>query len=200
MDKKDKKINRRRKFIIHNLQVTLIVTLVGLIVGVSLVMVITLFLSFKNNIAGLPVPPEMVDQLLSDSLRAIVIVAVILYFASLWALIMITHKIYGPLYRFTIYIKKLSEGHKTNDLVFRRGDAIVGLREIYNELRRSLERALYYDYREMVKIFSQLEDILDKIYGKQIEHQELYDSLEGLCQRIAKALDVTSGVIETQKK
>lgn len=196
----DKKVNRRRKFIIHNLQVTLIVTLVGLIVGVSLVLVITLFLSFKNSIVELAISPETIDQLLSDSLRTIVIIAVILYFASLWALIMITHKIYGPLYRFTLYIKKLSEGHKTTDLVFRRGDAIVGLREIYNELRRSLERALYYDYREMVKVFSQLEDILDKLYGKKIEHEELYDSLEDLCQRIAKALDVTSGVIETQKK
>jgi methyl-accepting chemotaxis protein len=172
---------------------------VGLIIGVSGVLVISLYLSFKNSIAGLPISQEIANQLLADSMHTIVIVAVIMYFASLWALIMITHKIYGPLYRFTQYIKKLSEGQKTNDLVFRRGDAIVGLKEIYNELRRSLERALFYDYKEMVKVFSQLEDILDKLYDKQIEHQELYSSLEGLCKRIAKALDVTSGVIQAEK-
>jgi len=191
---------KRRKFIIHNLQVTLIVTLVGLIIGVSAVLLISLFLSLKNNISALPISPELANQFLSDSMRSVVIVAVILYFASLWALIMITHKIYGPLYRFTRYIKKLSEGETTDDLVFRRGDAIVGLKEIYNELRRSLEKALFYDYKEMVKVFSQLEDILDRIYAKQIEHQDLYDSLEGLCNRIAKALDVTSGVIQVDKK
>ena len=113
-------------------------------------------------------------------------------------LILTTHKIYGPLYRLRVYIKKLSEGEPADELRFRKGDAIHGLKEIYMDLRKSLEKTLHYDYEEMVRVFSELQLILDKVYTKQIKEKELSDSLQEICDRLAKALDKTSEAIEKE--
>ena len=191
---------RRRIIILHNLQVKLIFALLGMIVGVSAILVISLYMFFKGNISAFSIPEEYVQQVLANSIWPVVIIAIILFIVSIWATIMITHKIYGPLYRLSAYIKKLSEGEVTEELRFRRGDAIHGLKEIYNDLRKSLEKTLHYNYQEMVKIFSGLQQILDKLYQKKIKQDELYDVLQNSCDRLAKALDITSEAIESEKE
>jgi hypothetical protein len=143
--------NRRRKIILHNLQIQLIIALMGLVISISSILVISLFLIFKNNVSS-------------------------------------------------AYIKKMSNGETTDDLQFRKGDAVDGLKEIYNDLRQSFEKTLHYDYEEMVKIFSELQDILDKVYNKKIQDRQLYNSLQGACDKLAKALDITSETIETDKE
>ncbi len=191
---------RRRKIILHNLQIKLIIALSGIIIGVSIILVTSLFLIFKNNISTFSIPEEYVQGILTNSIWPVVIIAIVLFIVAIWAIIMITHKIYGPLYRLRMYIKKLTEGEVAEELRFRRGDAVHGLQEIYNELRRSLEKTLHYDYKEMVRIFSELQQILDKLYQKKIKHKELYDVLQNTCDRLAKALDVTSEAIESEKE
>jgi hypothetical protein len=52
----------------------------------------------------------------------------------------------------------------------------------------------------MVKIFSELQDILDKVYNKKIQDRQLYNSLQDACDKLAKALDITSETIETDKE
>ncbi len=191
---------RRRKIILHHLQVKLIIALLGIIAGISAILVSSLFLFFKGNMSTLSIAAEQTQQILSDSIWPVVIMAIILFVVSVWAIIMITHKIYGPLYRLSSYIKKLSDGEVTEEIKFRRGDAIDGLKEIYNDLRKSLEKTLRYDYTEMVTVFSELQQILDKMYHKKIRDSELFDLLQDICDRLAKALDVTSEVIESEEK
>lgn len=192
--------NRRRKIILHNLQIRLIIALMGLIISISAILVISLFLIFKNNVSTLSVSAELIKQVLSDSIWPVIAIALILFIISMWAIVLITHKIYGPLYRLCIYIKKMSNGETTDDLQFRKGDAVDGLKEIYNDLRQSFEKTLHYNYEEMVKIFSELQDILDKVYNKKIQDRQLYNSLQGACDKLAKALDITSETIETDKE
>lgn len=191
---------RRRKIILHNLQIKLIFALLGIIIGVSIILVTSLYLFLKGNISAFSIPEEYAQQVLTNSLWPVVIIAIVLFIASIWAIIIITHRIYGPLYRLSAYIKKLSEGEVTEELRFRRGDAIHGLKEIYNDLRKSLEKTLHYNYQEMVKIFSGLQQILDQLYQKKIKQDELYDVLQNSCNRLAKALDVTSEAIESEKE
>lgn len=191
--------NRRKKLIVYNLQIQLIIAILGLIVGVSVILVTSLFLIFKSNMSDLPITEESINEILYNSSVPVIIVGIIVFVVSLWAIILITHKIYGPLYRLSAYIRKLSNGEVTDELKFRRGDAIDGLKEIYNDLRQSLDRTLHYDYKEMVKIFAELEDALDKMYNKKIKDKQLYDSLQDACDRLAKALDITSEAIEEEK-
>ncbi len=189
---------RRRKVILHSLQVKLIIALLGIIAAVAIVLVSESFVILTNNASEMNIPPHVIDSLIKQSVWPVIITGIVLLVVSLWALILTTHKIYGPLYRLRIYIKKLSEGEPTDELRFRRGDAIHGLKEIYMDLRKSLEKTLHYDYEEMVRVFSELQQILDRVYAKQIKEKELSDSLQDICNRLAKALDKTSEAIEKE--
>jgi len=192
--------NRRKKLILHNLQMRLIIALMGLVISISAILVISLFLIFKNNVSTLSVSEELIKQVLSDSIWPVTAIALILFIISMWAIVLITHKIYGPLHRLCAYIKKMSNGETTDDLQFRKGDAVDDLKEIYNDLRQSFEKTLHYNYEEMVKIFSELQDILDKVYNKKIQDRQLYNALQSACDKLAKALDITSETIETDKE
>lgn len=189
---------RRKQFVLHGLQKTLIITIMGIIIAISASLVVLSFLLFHYYSTGL-ITPENQMVPLTASIWPVVITAVVLYGVCLWVLIIITHRIYGPLYRLTTYIRKLVNGDKTNEIVFRKDDAITGLKEIYNDLRTSLEKTLHYNYTEMVHIFSELENILDKIYYKKIKDRELYNSLQECCSKLARALDITSEAIEKKE-
>jgi signal transduction histidine kinase len=174
----------------------MILSLVGLIIGVSFILATALFFIFKSKISMLSVSEEVVNQFFSDSMLALVITAVILFAISFWAVVLISHKIYGPLYRFGLYLKKLRNGEITEEIQFRKYDAVNGLKDIYNDLRGALEKTLQYDYNEMVSTFTELQNILDKVHSKQLKDEELLRSLQTVCDRIANALDITSEVIE----
>jgi methyl-accepting chemotaxis protein len=192
--------NRRRKIIIHNLQTQLIVAILGLVFGISLILLVSLYLILKNNLTNLPIAEELIQEAMRASLWPVVIIGIVLFIGSGWSIILITLKIYGPLYRLRQYIKKMSNGEVTAELEFRRGDAINGLQEIYNDLRQSMKKTLHYDYGAMVKIFSELQNILDKMYEKKTYNHQLYDSLQEVCSKLAKALDITSEAIESEEK
>jgi sensor histidine kinase YesM len=188
---------RRKQFVLHGLQRNLIITMMGIIIAISAALVLLSFMLYQYNSAGF-IAPEYQTHPLTASIWPVIIVAAILYALCLWVLIIITHRIYGPLYRLTTYIKKLVNGDTTEEISFRKDDAIIGLKEIYNDLRSSLEKTLHYNYTEMVQIFSELENILDKIYNKKIKDRELYDSLQECCSKLARALDITSEAIEKE--
>ncbi len=192
--------NRRRKIIIHSLQAQLIVAILGLVFGISLILLVSLYLILKNNLANLPVAEELIQEAMRASIWPVVIIGIVLLIGSGWSIILITLKIYGPLYRLRKYIKQISEGEISPELEFRRGDAINGLQEIYNDLRQSMKKTLHYDYGAMVKIFSELQDILDKMYEKKTYNHELYNSLQEVCSKLAKALDITSEAIESEEE
>jgi hypothetical protein len=189
---------RRTKVILHGIQVKLIIALLGIVAAVAIVLVAESFIILRNNACEHNVAPELVELLITQSVWPVITTGIVLLLVSLWALILATHKIYGPLYRLRIYIKKLCEGEPTDELRFRRGDAMHGLKEIYNDLRKSLEKTLHYDYEKMVSVFSELQHILDKVHAKQIKEQELSDALQQTCDRLAQALDKTSEAIEKE--
>ncbi|MGB3340168.1 MAG: hypothetical protein WBB37_01650 [bacterium] len=191
--------NRRRKIIIHGLQIQLILTILGLVFGISLTLLISLFVIIKSNLADLPVPEELIQEAMHNSIWPIAVIGIVLFIGSGWSIVMITLKIYGPLYRLRNYIGKMSRGEFTDELEFRKGDAIEGLQEIYNDLRYSLGKTLNYDYGTMVKIFSELQNILDNMYKKKNYDQQLYESLQNVCGKLAKALDITSDAIASEK-
>jgi methyl-accepting chemotaxis protein len=188
--------NHRRKLIISKLQWNMILSLSGLIIGVSFILATALFFIFKSKISMLSVSEEVINQFFSDSMLAVVITAVILFIISFWAVVLISHKIYGPLYRFGLYLKKLRNGEITEEIQFRKYDAVNGLKDIYNDLRGVFEKTLKYDYKEMVSTFTELQNILDKVHSKQLKDEELAQSLQNVCDRIANALDITSEVID----
>jgi hypothetical protein len=187
--------NRRRVRIIDGYQYRLIITLILLIIAVSAVLVGALFLMLRHTITVLPQPmPENFDlhhQLLDRPFLIVIIIALILFIIAFWILIVITHKVYGPIYRLGKYIKAMSRGEKTGELHFRKGDAVDHMADLYNELYGSLHKTLHYNYNELVTIFSDLEDLLDQVYNRKIDDSRLFNTLQNLCNRIAKALDLT---------
>ncbi len=149
--------------------------------------------------SAVPIAEEVTSEILNTSIWPVIVTAIIVFIVSLWAIILITHKIYGPLLKLRSYIEKLVDGDTIEELEFHKWDAIDGLKTIYNDLQKGVKKALHYNYEEMVKIFSELEDILDKIYNKKIRDKQIYDSLQSTCNRLAKALDITSEAIDKEK-
>lgn len=190
---------RRRRVFFHGLQIQLIVTILGLVFGISLILLISLFIIIKSNLTDLAVPGELIEEALNNSIWPVAAIGIVLFIGSSWSIVMITLKIYGPLYRLRNYIKKMSKGEITDELEFRKGDAIEGLQEIYNDLRSSLGKTLHYDYGAMVKVFSELQDILDNMYKKKSYDKKLYEALQNVCSKLAKALDITSDAIESER-
>jgi len=192
--------NRRKKIFIHGLQIQLIVTILGLVFGISLILLISLFVIIKSNLTELSIPEELIAEAMNNSIWPVAVIGIVLFIGSAWSIVIITLKIYGPLYRLRNYIGEMSKGEITDELEFRKGDAIEGLQEIYNDLRYSLGKTLTYDYDAMVKVFSELQDILDNMYKKKNYDQPLYESLQSVCGKLAKALDITSDIIASEKK
>lgn len=189
MEKQNESLkNRRRILIVNKFQYRLITIIMGLIISISIILIVALFLIFKYGIIG---PPGPLPQLFKPVLL-IVLIALILYLVSLRIVILLSNRIYGPIYRLSNYIQRLSKGERTGELKFRNGDMVNGLKEIYNLLHQSLEKTLHYDYQELAKVFPELENILDKIYNKKIAENDLYNSLQDICNRLAKILDITS--------
>jgi methyl-accepting chemotaxis protein len=187
--------NRRQIRIIDGYQYRLIITLILLIIAVSAVLVGALFLMLRHTITILPQPlPENFNlhhQLLDRPFLIVIIIALVLFIIAFWILIVITHKVYGPIYRLGKYIKAMTRGEKTGELHFRKGDAIDHMADLYNELYGSLHKSLHYNYNELVTIFSELEDLLDQVYKRKIDDSRLFNTLQNLCNRVAKALDLT---------
>jgi len=187
--------NRRRVRIINEYQYRLIITLIILIIVISAVLLGVLFFLLRSNIAALPQPiPSGINlyhKLLYQPFLVVIIIALIIFIVTFWLLIVITHRVYGPIYRLGKFIKALSKGEKTGELRFRKGDAVDHMADLYNDLYESLKKTLHYNYSELVKVFSDLEDILDQVYNLKIDDTRLFSNLQTLCTRIAKALDLT---------
>lgn len=187
--------NRRRVRIINEYQYRLIITMIVLVILISMFLLGVMFILLRNNIAALPQPimpgTNLYHKLLYQPFLIVIIVALILFIIAFWLLIVITHRVYGPIYRLGKFIRALSKGEKTGELRFRKGDAVDHMADLYNELYESLKKTLHYNYNELVKIFSDLEDILDQVYQHKIEDTVLLNNLQTICNRIAKALDLT---------
>lgn len=194
--------NRRRVRIINEFQYRLIITMIVLIIAISTILLGVLFLLIRNNIAALPQPlletANLYHRLLYQPFLIAIIIALIIFIITFWILIVITHRVYGPIYRLGKFIKALSKGEKTGELRFRKGDAVDHMADLYNELYESLKKTLHYNYNELIKVFSDLEDILDQVYNRQVDDTHLFNNLQTLCNRIAKALDLTMGKMKSR--
>jgi hypothetical protein len=122
--------NRRRKLIISKLQWHMILSVMGLIAGVAGALVVLTFVVVKKYLSLLPITPEVGNQLIAKSVFPVVIIVIILFILSFWAVLLISHKIYGPLYRCGKYIEQLIGGEKVGDLKFRKDDAVSELKDI----------------------------------------------------------------------
>uniref|UniRef100_A0A7C4XF62 Methyl-accepting chemotaxis protein n=1 Tax=candidate division WOR-3 bacterium TaxID=2052148 RepID=A0A7C4XF62_UNCW3 len=179
---------RRKRLIVNKLQYRFVFYTLFIVIAVSLILIITTLLLFNREIFG-------AGRCNFVQFAILIVIALILYSITLRIMVKYSNRIYGPLYRLGNYLQDLSEGKETGQLKFRKEDVIDGLSEIYNGFYKSLRKTLRYDYNEMVKTFSELENILDKLHNKTISNNELYDSLQNICTRLARALDITSETV-----
>ncbi|MEO0184537.1 MAG: hypothetical protein ABIL22_06715 [candidate division WOR-3 bacterium] len=185
--------NRRKSLIVNRLQYRMLLHSLGLVIGVSIILVALFVVIFGTKQVFAP------GKCHFGHIAVFIIIALVLYYLSYTTILRLSNRIYGPLHRLANYLKQLSDGIETGDIKFRRDDIVNGIQEIYNELCHSLTKTLHYDYNELVNTFSQLEDILDRIHNKSISEQDLYLSLEKICSRLAHALDLTTEAIHQKE-
>jgi hypothetical protein len=108
----------------------MIFSVMGLIAGVAGALVILTFVVVRKYASLLPISAEVSNQLIAKSVFPVIIIVIILFILSFWAVLLISHKIYGPLYRCGKYIEQLIGGKKAGDLKFRKDDAVSELKDI----------------------------------------------------------------------
>lgn len=108
----------------------MILSVMGLIAGVAGALVVLTFVVVRKYASLLPITPEVGNQLIAKSVFPVIIIVIILFILSFWAVLLISHKIYGPLYRCGKYIEQLIGGEKAGNLKFRKDDAVSELKNI----------------------------------------------------------------------
>ena len=115
----------------------MIVAVMGIIIGVTGALLVLSFVVVRKYATLLPITDQIANQLIAKAVLPVVIIAIILCGLSYWAVLLISHKIYGPLYRCAKHIKKLSNGEEPGELKFRKGDAVNSIEEIFIDEEKS---------------------------------------------------------------
>ena len=120
----------RKKIVVSKLQLSFIIATFGLIVGVSLTLIASVYFNVRYYLYSLPIAESIVKQISHDMILVIVAVASIIFIVSIFAVLIMSNKIYGPLWRFNQTLNKLAKGEEVEGFQIRKGDAIEGISQI----------------------------------------------------------------------
>jgi len=102
--------------------------------------------------------------------------------------IILSHKIAGPIYKLSKFLKLVGEGHALDTVHFRQGDYFPELEENYNLAIKKIKETHYYDFAYLSEVSSYLktlEDDLPEEKKKILEEiqNKLSEIQEGFKQR-----------------
>lgn len=97
------------------------------------------YLQYRRDLeAGGPIQTfsELYTRFAAGHIAVIVCAAVVLP-VVLWDVLKLTHRVVGPLVRFTSVLRQLAQGESVRKFQLRRGDLLVGLQDALNEFLAS---------------------------------------------------------------
>jgi hypothetical protein len=120
----------RKKFVVSKKQLSFIIASVGLIVGVSLTLAVMVYFNFQHYLKSLAIAEGVVKQISHDMRLVIIAVASIIFTICFFAILVMSNKIYGPLWRVNQVLKRFADGGQVDSFQIRKGDAIDEIPQI----------------------------------------------------------------------
>ncbi|MFA4992164.1 MAG: methyl-accepting chemotaxis protein [Candidatus Omnitrophota bacterium] len=188
---------RRRYFINRDFQVEFILKFCGLVIlGSALFGSILYFLSrstlttsFENSRL---VVKSTADYLFPGLLAGGVIVGVIVALVSSMVVILMTHRLAGPIYRFEKYVEEVGSGRLSSNVKIRKKDQFQNMANALNRMTSDLKRAL----SEVNDVSVKLDSLIEELSTSSNREVLLKDDIKRLVfelkndkQTLAKALD-----------
>ena len=151
---------RRNYFIDKSFQAEFILKFCGLVVLGCVIFGVILYIcsrstlttSFENSRL---VVKSTADYLFPGLLFAGIIVALVMAVASSLVVLLMTHRVAGPIYRFEKYVEALGSGNLNSDLKIRKKDQFQNLVKSFNKMTHDLKTGL-------LKV-NEVSDKLDKL-------------------------------------
>lgn len=158
------KSKRKKYFINRSFQTEFILKFCGLVAlgclifGVSLYMYSrqTLTTSFENSRL---VVKSTADYILPGLLLGGCIVTILIVLATVVVIILMTHRIAGPMYRFEKHAEKVGSGELCSDLKIRKKDQFQDLLVTFNRMTHDLREGLL----KVVGVSDKLDTLIDEI-------------------------------------
>lgn len=178
---------RRNYFINKTFQSEFILKFCGLVILGSVLFGIILYMFSKNALTtsfenSRLVIKSTADYIFPGLLFGGIITAVITALAAGAVVILMTHRIAGPMYRFEKYIKEIGSGRLNSDLKIRKKDQFQNMADSLNNMTKDLKLGL-----------GEVNEVSDKL-DKLIEELSMSSSREILLRE-----DIKRIVIELKK-
>ncbi|MBF0331391.1 MAG: hypothetical protein HQL17_05590 [Candidatus Omnitrophica bacterium] len=133
------KYARRNVFIDKEFQTAFILKFCGLVAAGAVLMVIVLYYFSQQSTSVAFVNARVKVMMTSDFILPLLIQTVLVVMAAvgLGAVVVtlyVSHKIAGPLFRFTQIFKEIARGNLSDDVFLRKGDQLLGVAQDLNEM------------------------------------------------------------------
>ncbi len=174
----------RQKYVIKDFQVKFVVRFCILIVLGAFVMGGILYMASQGSLTTVFEKSRLTikstaDFILPMLLLSISIMVVLTCLASVFVVLMFSHRIAGPLYRFEKHFESLKDGYLSDRIFLRSSDEIKELASACNNMTKELNEHIVAVKTDAYRL-SRLEDVLRENLGggkKTLAFQELEESL-----------------------
>ena len=181
------KRKRKKYFINKAFQAEFILKFCGLVAlgcvifGVILYMFTnrTVTTSFDNSRL---VIKSTADYLLPGLLFGGLIVGLVIAIAASIMVVLLTHRMAGPIYRFEKYAQKIGSGELSADLKIRKKDQFQNLVEVFNKMTHNLSMGLL----EVIGVSEKLDDLIEKLSDSANKEILLKEDINNIVSELKK--------------
>ena len=178
---------RRNYFIDKNFQVEFILKFCSLVIFGSIIFGMILYIfssrtlttSFENSRL---VVKSTADYLLPTLVYGGIIVAIVTAVAATIVVLLMTHRIAGPMYRFEKYINEISGGELVSDLMIRKNDQFQRIVGAFNKMSHSLKEVI----TEIDRISNKLGSLIEKLSNSSGKEPFSKEDIKGIVSELKK--------------
>ncbi len=140
MSERSARTYRRRQFLVNRpLQLRFVGIILAMLVVLTVVALSTIYLTLWVTMSTFGLQDDPVTVALFTTFGwSLALELLITAPFVIWAGILLTHKVAGPLLRVHVALAKMTQGDYSVNIKLRHGDALVDLADAVNELARSL--------------------------------------------------------------
>jgi methyl-accepting chemotaxis protein len=182
---------RRKKYITENFQLRYAVMTVILMLAISIILVGIIYVStwsmLIDSFEGTEVSP-MLGKLLTELNITLFPRILLIVFVGILAIgtivILVVHRLAGPIYRLKKTLKSIGEGVLPAPIKFRKGDELHDLATATNKMLTGLKTMQASNSQLVEEAVSSLEKIAEKLRQGKSSSAEVLQAVDGLIKSI----------------
>lgn len=161
---------KRKTFLIKKgMQLRYMGVIIVAMLAVALVVGFTIYFTIWDNISDPGQSLSSINTIFEKSnIKLCYSIAALIIFIAI-ASVFVSHKIAGPVFRFEQSVKSIAEGDLTLRIHLRKGDELMDLADMFNEMVESLEKIVKIERVHAEKMKNALEKLKSNSNKKEVE-------------------------------